>query len=267
MHQFFAILAIALGTELALASTFTILPKVGKTGQLISDQLTQAPWIDVALAILIWIPWIVGSVVAGWLGLAATLLGQIVAMQLWIVGHEQFHRPALKQPRIMGYLNNRFGWWRNNLALWVTSLSLPLFFGIRAAEVLLYPMLVNLLGFRSYDHSEWVNISRQKFEGLVGHDLIWCLYCDWMTGVYSLGAEMLRNVESFWCPIRFYNDKKCANCQLDFPDIDGGWVAADSTMTEVVETLDRQMPQGRPWSWFGHPQKWQDNDPASPEDV
>ena len=83
MHQFFAILAIALGTELALASTFTVLPKVGKTGQLISDQLTQAPWIDVALAILIWIPWIVGSVVAGWLGLAATLLGQIVAMGLY----------------------------------------------------------------------------------------------------------------------------------------------------------------------------------------
>ena len=260
MRLFIEILVIALLADFALATFFTFLPKAGKTGQLISDQFTQAPWLDAALALMIWVPWILGSVAAGWLGLAATLLGQIMAMQLWIVGHEQMHRAALKQPRIVGYLNNRYGWWRNNLALWVTSISVPLFFGVRAAEVLLYPMLVKLLGFRDYDHSEWINISRQKFEGLVGHDLIWCLYCDWMTGVYSLGAEMLRNVESFWCPIRFYNGKKCENCQLDFPDIEGGWVAADGTMTEVVETLDRQMPQDRPWSWFGHPQKWHDQD-------
>ena len=103
-------------------------------------------------------------------------------------------------------------------------------------------MLVMLLGFRHYKHSDWVNVSRHKFEGLVGHDLIWCLYCDWITGVYSLGAEMLRHIESFWCPIRFYNGKKCENCQIDFPDIEGEWVAADSTMSEVVDTLDQQMP-------------------------
>ena len=47
-----------------------------------------------------------------------------------------------------------------------------------------------------------------KVEGLVGHDRIWCLYCDWMTGVWSLGTEMLRNVESFWCPLRFSSDAK-----------------------------------------------------------
>ncbi|PSN12928.1 hypothetical protein C7293_18150 [filamentous cyanobacterium CCT1] len=260
MPVFLSILALTLLVELALSGFFTLLPGLGKSGQLLSQQFTQAPWLDVALGLLIWLPWIAGAAAAGWLGLGAVLIGQIVALQLWILGHEQMHRQALKGPRIVGYLNQRFGWWRNNMALWVTSISLPLFFGIRAAEVLLYPLLVKLLGFRNYDHSEWINISRQKFEGLVGHDLIWCLYCDWMTGVYSLGAEMLRNVESFWCPIRFYNGKKCENCQLDFPDINGGWVAADSTMIEVVETLDQQMPQGRPWSWFGHPNKWSDPD-------
>lgn len=263
MLTFFEIWAIALTAELTLAWFFTLLPQAGKTGRVISDQFIQAPWLDVALATLIWIPWILGSVIAGWVGFAATLLGQILAMQLWIVGHEQMHRQALKEPRIVEYLNKRFGWWRNNLALWVTSVSVPVFLLIRVAEVLLYPMLVILLGFRKYNHSEWVNISRQKFEGLVGHDLIWCLYCDWMTGVYSLGAEMLRNVESFWCPIRFYNGKKCENCQIDFPDIDGGWVAADGTMGEVVETLDSQMPRDRPWSWFGHGEKWSDTDKKS----
>ena len=88
---------------------------------------------------------------------------------------------------------------------------------------------------------------------LVGHDLIWCLYCDWMTGVYSLGAEMLRNVESFWCPIRFYDGKKCENCRIDFPDVDGGWVAADGTMADVTRVMDEQYPEGAVNRWFGHP--------------
>ena len=212
--------------------------------------------LDLALGLLIWIPWIAGFMTAGWSGLAAIVPGQILAMQLWIVWHEWSHRNALGEPRIVGYLNNRYGWFRNNLALWVTSICLPVFFLIRVAEVLLYPMLVMLLGFRHYKHNDWVNVSRHKFEGLVGHDLIWCLYCDWMTGVYSLGAEMLRNVESFWCPIRFYNGKKCENCQIDFPDIEGGWVAADGTMGEVVDTLDHQMPNdGLPWNWFGYQKK------------
>ena len=113
------------------------------------------------------------------------------------------------------------------------------------------PWLTWLLGFKSYDHREWVNVSRHKFEGLIGRDLIWCLYCDWMTGVYSLGAEMLRNVESFWCPIRFYDDKKCENCSLDFPDIDAGWVPADGTMADVVQVLETEIDKNPTWSWFG----------------
>jgi thiol-disulfide isomerase/thioredoxin len=97
-------------------------------------------------------------------------------------------------------------------------------------------------------------VSRQKFEGLVGQDLIWCLYCDWMTGVYSLGAEMLRNVESFWCPIRFYDDKKCENCKLDFPDIERGWVAKEGTMEDVEEVLKKMYANSQS-SWFGHPER------------
>lgn len=263
MPIFFQVLGVAFITELALAWFLTLLPLIGKPGRVLSDQLTQAPGLDVALAGLIWVPWILGGAIAGWLGVLATVIGQVIAMQLWILGHEQMHRQALQGPRIVSYLNDRFGWWRNNLALWVTSFSVPVFLSIRIAQVLLYPLLVKLLNFRDYNHSEWVNVSRQKFEGLVGHDLIWCLYCDWMTGVYSLGAEMLRNVESFWCPIRFYHGKKCENCQLDFPDINGGWVAVDATMTEVVDTLDQQMPSDRPWSWFGHPEKWSETEKES----
>jgi hypothetical protein len=154
-------------------------------------------------------------------------------------------------------LTQRFGWWRHYLALWTTALSLPVFFVIRFAEVFIYPLLVWLLEFPAYDNSEWVTVSRQKFEGLVGHDLIWCLYCDWMTGVYSLGAEMLRNVESFWCPIRFYDGKKCENCKIDFPDLENGWVAIDGTMNDVEEVL-KEKYNGPYRSWYGHPERKQD---------
>jgi hypothetical protein len=75
-----------------------------------------------------------------------------------------------------------------------------------------------------------------------------------MTGVWSLGIEMLRNVESFWCPIRFSCDKKCANCAIDFPDVNNGWVPASGNMTDVVKALDRMYPLANDvQSWFGHP--------------
>jgi hypothetical protein len=123
---------------------------------------------------------------------------------------------------------------------------------IRLMEVAMYPALIHLLDFPPYDQAQWVNVSRQKFSGLVGHDLIWCLYCDWMTGVYSLGAEMLRNVESFWCPIRFYDGKKCENCKLDFPDVNGGWVPADGDMQQVDQKMQAMYGDGQR-AWFGHP--------------
>src|SRR5688500_6555126 len=73
-----------------------------------------------------------------------------------------------------------------------------------------------------------------------------------MTGDTSLGIEMLRNVESFWCPIRFSSGKKCANCKIDYPDIDAGWVPAHATMTEVTQKLEHMYAHGHR-SWFGHP--------------
>jgi hypothetical protein len=62
---------------------------------------------------------------------------------------------------------------------------------------------------------------------------------------------MLRNVESYWCPIRFDSEKKCANCAVDFPDVDKGWVASDGTLGEVVQTLENMHGNGQR-GWFGH---------------
>jgi hypothetical protein len=213
---------------------------------------TRAPWLDGVVAVITWVPWMIAGICGGGWAVLGTLVGQFAALYLWIFLHEMLHREATKGPRIVKFLNRIVGRWRNHAALLFTLIALPGFWLIRLHEWLVYPFLIRLLNFPRYKQAEWVNVSRQKFEGLVGHDLIWCLYCDWMTGVYSLGAEMLRNVESFWCPIRFYEGKKCANCNVDFPDIQGGWVPATGTMKQVEERME-EMYAGGQREWFGHP--------------
>lgn len=243
----FLILAgsVAIGLLLA-AFTLSFLPRF------IKEIVTRAPWLDGIVSLFTWIPWVVGASVQGWRGFLAALMGQILTLTFWCMGHEWMYREHLKGPRIVTVINRVVGRWRNHVALWVTLIALPGFLFIRAIELGVYWMLPVLLGFPKYKQGEWVNCSRQKFEGLIGHDLIWCLYCDWMTGVYSLGAEMLRNVESFWCPIRFYDGKKCENCRTDFPDIDNGWTAATGNMKDVTDLLEKKYGDGRR-EWFGHP--------------
>jgi hypothetical protein len=238
---------------LGLAAFLSILPKLRVVGgRRVADHLAKAPLLDLVVAALTWFPWVYGAYQAGWLGVPAAVVGQAAAMYAWVAWHERMNRQRAGGPTIFGTLNRIVGRVPNHAALWVTLVALPGFWFIRLVTIFCYPFLVWLLKFPRYKQAEWVNVSRQKFEGLVGHDLLWCLYCDWMTGVYSLGAEMLRNVESFWCPIKFYDGKKCANCRTDFPDIDGGWVAPGGTMQQVVDTLDKQYGDGRR-EWFGHP--------------
>jgi hypothetical protein len=194
----------------------------------------------------------VAGLLAGWKGIVGALVGQAVVLLLWTALHELAHRNTVKGPRLVKVMNRTIGRWHNYFALWVTLIALPGFWLIRLHELLVYPWLVVLLDFPRPRQRDWINVSRQKFDGLIGHDLIWCLYCDWMTGVYALGAEMLRNVESFWCPIRFYNGKKCENCKTDFPDIEHGWVPPTGTMTDVIAVWEEKYADGQR-EWFGHP--------------
>jgi hypothetical protein len=236
----------------AIAAFLSTAGSLGPAGRRFVDLSTRAPLLDFWVAAMTWLPWIIAAVIWGWAGLIGSVLGEMIALGLWCMGHEMAHREAARGPRIVKFINRTVGRWQNHLALWVTLIALPGFWFIRVLEVVSYWPLVVLLGFPKYKQSEWINVSRQKFSGLVGHDLVWCLYCDWMTGVYSLGAEMLRNVESFWCPIRFYDGKKCANCRTDFPDIEHGWVAPTGTMADVEKTMEAMYGQGRR-EWFGHP--------------
>ncbi|HVT89570.1 MAG TPA: hypothetical protein VHD56_12005 [Tepidisphaeraceae bacterium] len=235
-----------------IAALLTLLPGRGELGRRISESFTRAPLLDLWVALLTWVPWVVAAFCAGWIGLFGSLAGQIIVLGTWCRLHEMMYETAAGGPRIVKFLNRTVGRWQNHFALWVTLIALPGFWFIRILEIALYWTLVVLLGFPRYKQSEWINVSRHKFDGLVGHDLIWCLYCDWMTGVYALGAEMLRNVESFWCPIRFYDGKKCENCKVDFPDIDGGWVPASGNMQDVDKVMNEKYTHS-PRAWFGHP--------------
>ncbi len=242
---------------LMLAGLLHLLPRLGSPGRWISAQCQHAPGLDVLVTIFTMLPWVLGAVWFGWQGGVAGVVGQVVTLLVWSFLHECAHAKAVKGPRILKVLNSRVGRFRNHLAVWITALAVPMFWLVRLAEWVVYPPLVVLVRFPRYPQGEWVNVSRQKFDGLVGWDLIWCLYCDWMTGVWSLGTEMLRNVESFWCPIRFHSDKKCENCKIDFPDLEGGWVKSDGDMADVARLLEEKYPCGttRRYSWFDHPER------------
>jgi hypothetical protein len=237
---------------LVLAGTLHLLQWLGRPGRALANACTKAPLLDLIVATMTWVPWVASALVWEWKGAIGCIVGQMVAMGIWCLAHEAAHPGVRKGPRIVSTLNRLVGRVRNHAALWATLIAVPAFWSIRLGQITAYPLLVWIVDFPRYRQSEWINVSRQKFSGLVGHDLIWCLYCDWMTGVYSLGAEMLRNVESFWCPIRFYDGKKCENCKVDFPDIDGGWVSSAASMGDVTKKLEEQYANGRR-EWFGHP--------------
>jgi hypothetical protein len=237
---------------LALAGVLHLVPKMGVSGRRLSGWLCRAPGIDLVLMWFTLLPQVVGAIVGGWAGLGAAVAGQVAGMLLWIALHELAHPAARRGPRIVRTLGQLVGHWRNHLALWMTALVVPLFWAVRFAQVFIYPVLTWTVHLPKYRQAELVNLSRHKFSGLIGYDLIWCLYCDWMTGVWSLGSEMLRNVESFWCPIRFSDATKCERCRVDFPDVDHGWVAADGTMADVVAVLESKYGPGEN-PWYGHP--------------
>ena len=249
---------VASGTVAAMMAgtgVLHLISRIGPPGRWLSEALCRAPGLDVVVGYFTVVPLVAGPMVGGWVGLVAAIVGQVTAVLIWQTLHEAAHREAIQGPRIVKVLNRLVGRWRNHAALWVTATVTPLFFLVRLAEILVYPPLTWLVGLPKYKSGEWVNVSRHKFSGLVGHDLIWCLYCDWMTGVWSLGSEILRNVESFWCPIRFASGKKCANCKIDFPDVDNGWTPAGATMAEVAATLETMYANTAPGerAWFGHP--------------
>ncbi len=252
LQQFLTVFLGTLGALLLMAGVLHLIPRLGAPGRRLSEALCRAPLLDLPITYFTVAPLFVGPIIAGWIGFVAAVAGQVATVVVWTFLHELAHREACRGPRIVHTINRSVGRIRNHAAVWTTAIVVPMFWIVRVAELFVYPPIVWLVRFPRYNQGEWVNVSRNKFRGLAGHDLIWCLYCDWMTGVWSLGTEMLRNVESFWCPIRFDSSKKCDNCKIDFPDLEGGWVKADGSMAEVAAVLEQKYPRGQAVNaWFG----------------
>lgn len=141
--------------EVLLFLLLTSMPSLGTWGKDAVDACTKTPMLDWLLSFIILVPWLIGGLTVRWEGIVASLLAQVLAMQLWIFYHEFLNRNVAPGSRIARFHSQRIGWWRNHLALWVTSIIVPVFFLIRFSEVFVYPMLIWLLGFPKYKHSDW----------------------------------------------------------------------------------------------------------------
>lgn len=237
---FLGLIAAALVTRMAYAVT---------------ERVAEAPLLDFFVSLFTWVPWVVGAVLWGWVGVAASVVAQFFFLHAFCFVHRAIHGKKGRtltdaQARLLGPV-------RNQISLLVTTPAVVVFVLVRFAEIVLYPFLILLVHLPAYRHADWVNLSRHKFAGLAGGDLLWCWYCDWMTGVWSLGGEMLRNVESFWCPIRFRSPAKNANTSVDFPDVEK-WVPADATLEEAVKLFEEKYGKPGPNSWWGHPDRRQE---------
>lgn len=220
-----------------------------------------APWLDIWVSLFTWVPWVAGGIHSGWPGLPAIFVAQLAALHIFCLGDRLLR--GRRGPTIMATLEKVVGVGGNQLGLYCTLPALPLFLQIRLAQCVLYPVLRMAVKFPKYRQQDWISLSRQKFDGLAGYDLVFCLYCEWAAGVYGLGAEMLRNVESFWCPIRFHPEKKCENCQVDFPDLNH-WVRPAGDMAEVARELDARYRGRSTHSWWGHPDRRPDQKQSDP---
>ena len=161
--------------------------------------------------------------------------------------HELAHRDAARGPRIVKFINRVVGRWRNHAALWVTSVALPGFLFIRLVEVVCYPMLVWLLDFPRYSQADWVNVSRQKFDGprRPRPDLVPLLRLDDRRLLARRRDAPQRRVVLVPDPLR--DGKKCDNCKLDFPDLAHGWVPATADhvrrRADAGDILRRRQPR------------------------
>lgn len=214
------------------------------------DAVTKAPLLDLVTSMFSWVPWVACFWLGSWSSLGFCLVAQIVSIEIFSFTHSTWHR--YRGPKIRDALNEIVGPWRNHSGLIVTLMILPIMWMIRLGQVTVYPLQVLGLGFPWYRHSDWISVNRQKFAGLVGHDLVWCLYCEWVLSIYALGGEMIRNNESWWCPIQFHDQNKCQLCVEQFPDIEH-WVKPEGTMQDAKDLLlSRYCPKKKPRAWYGY---------------
>lgn len=235
-----------------LFTGLAVLAVFSRLAYAVTEMITRAPWLDAFISFFTWVPWAAGAWLSGWRGVLAALVAQLLAIHAFcvidrLIRGKQSRTLTDAQAVVLGPV-------RNHLALLATTPAVLLFVICRVTEVLVYTPVAWLAKLPKYRHGDWVNLSRHKYDGLIGADLLWCWYCDWMTGLWALGSEMLRNIESFWCPIRFRDEVKNQNAIIDFPDI-ANWAKADGTMEDAVRAFEEHYDGKQENSWWGHPDR------------
>lgn len=218
----------------------------------ISEKIVRAPLLDGFVSLFTWIPWVAGYLLDGAPGVLASVVAQVFALHFFCIVHRAIR--GKKGRTLTDAQGDVLGPIRNQLCLLFQTPAVFLFVGVRVAEIFLYPLIAWLGKLPTYRHGDWVNLSRHKYDGLIGYDLLWCWYCDWMTGLWALGSEMLRNIESFWCPIQFLDEAKNRNAAVDFPDI-AEWAPPDGTMEDAVQAFEKHYDGKIKNSWWGHPDR------------
>jgi len=231
---------------MAVAAIFT------RVAFAITQGISRAPYLDFFVSLFTWMPWVAGAVLDGWLGLAAAVVAQLLFLHAFCLVHRLLK--GKKGRTLTDAQGKVLGPVRNQLALLVQTPAIPVFVMVRFAELVLYPVIAVIGRLPTYRQAEWVNLTRHNYTGLAGYDLLWCWYCDWMTGLWALGTEMLRNIESFWCPIQFGSSEKNRNVALDFPDVKL-WAPSNGSAEEAADLIEKYYTGRKKLSWWGHPDR------------
>jgi len=158
---------------LAGAAVLHLLPRLGAVGRRTAEACCAAPMLDVIITYFTIAPLFVAPAVTRsvW-GFVGAVVGQLAGLILWTILHELAHLRSFNGPRILVNINRKVGIVRNMLATYWTLLVVPLFWFVRLAEIFAYPVLNWLVELPPYRQAEWVRVSRHKFRGLVGHDMV-----------------------------------------------------------------------------------------------
>jgi hypothetical protein len=138
----------------------------------VTDRVAEAPLLDIIVSLFTWVPWLSGAWLMGWTGVAAAVVGQLCFLHAFCLTHRMLR--GRKGRTLTDAQGRILGPFRNQLCLMVQTPAIIVFTQVRLAEIFLYPPVAWLGKLPTYQASEWVNLSRHKYDGLIGYDLHWC---------------------------------------------------------------------------------------------
>lgn len=204
-------------------------------------EIAKAPTIDLLMALVTVVPWLLGLVIVGWHGLFAALLAQVVAVEGWAFGEGIALRRAGRRPRPSRFAEARVGRWRSRAGQWLVVLVLmPGLWMIRLGQVLIWPLVQKTLRQQvSVPADRWVRVSRRQTAGVIGRDRLWAWFSEWALGIAATGVDMLGALEALWMPVRFRSAAKNRRLAAALPGLLTTWLRPSDLAGEPDEVTER----------------------------